>query len=244
MELRGVNITNTNIIVGSTTPTPVVSNLVLYYDPSNSLSYSGTGTTVNSLVSPNLSGTMSNITYTSPYFSYNGSSSTVSIADSASLEPGSGDFTIEAWVYHTTITGSSRIIMAKTDGGLAQDWGYGLRTSNTGLTFFEVGNGTTSLQSANFTASTGQWYQVVGVWTNVASNSIALYRNGTLIGSSSHAFASVKDTTSPLYLGSFNNGQFSQWLDGRTGIIRYYNAALSGADILQNFNANKAIYGL
>jgi hypothetical protein len=187
---------------------------------------------------------MSNITYTSPYFSYNGSSSTVSIADSASLEPGSGDFTIEAWVYYTTITGSSRVIMGKTDGGNAQDWGYGLRTGSNGSTFFEVGNGTTSIQSSNFTASTGQWYQLVGVWTNVASNSIALYRNGTLIGSTSHAFASVKNTTSPLYLGSFNGGQFSQWLNGRTGIIRYYNTALSGTEVLQNFDANKALYGL
>jgi len=225
-------------------PEPVLTNLQLYYDPSNVSSYSGAGTTVNSLVSPNLTGTMNNITFTSPYFNYNGSDSTISIADNASLEPGSGDFTIEAWVYYTTITGSSRVIVGKTDGGGAQDWGYGLRTGSTGTTFFEVGNGTTSIQSANFTVSTGQWYQVVGVWTNVASNSIALYRNGTLIGSTSHAFASVKNTTSPLYIGSFNGGQFSQWLNGRTGIIRYYNAALSGADILQNFNADKSKYGL
>jgi hypothetical protein len=225
-------------------PNPVLNNLVLYYSPGNSLSYSGTGTTVNSLVSPNLTGAMSNITYTSPYFSYNGSSSTVSIADSASLEPGSGDFTIEAWVYYTTIAGSSRIIAAKTNGGFAADWGYGLRTNNVGSTYLEVGNGTASVTSPSFTAVTGQWYQIVGVWTNAASNSIALYRNGTLVGSNSHSFASVKDTTNPLYLGSFNNGQFSQWLDGRTGIIRYYNTALSDSEILQNFNANRNIYGL
>ena len=230
--------------VKASVPNPVLNNLVLYYSPGNSLSYSGTGTTVNSLVSPNLTGAMSNITYTSPYFSYNGSSSTVSIADSASLEPGSGDFTIEAWVYYTTITGSSRIIAAKTNGGLAADWGYGLRTNNVGSTYLEVGNGTTSVTSPSFTAVTGQWYQIVGVWTNTASNSIALYQNGTLVGSNSHSFASVKDTTNPLYLGSFNNGQFSQWLNGRTGIIRYYNTALSDSEILQNFNANRNIYGL
>jgi hypothetical protein len=223
---------------------PVLDSLVLYYDPANASSYSGTGTTINSLVTPNLTGTMSNITYTDPYFSYDGTSSQIAVADNASLEPGPGDFSIEAWVYYTTIAGSSRIIMGKTDGGGANDWGYGLRTSSTGSTFFEVGNGTTSIQSSNFTASTGQWYQIVGVWTNVASNSIALYRDGTLVGSSSHVFASVKNTTSPLYVGSFNNGQFSQWLNGRTGVIRYYSKALSGAEVLQNYNANRAVYGL
>ena len=72
----------------------VTNNLVLYYDPDNSASYPGTGTTVNSLVSPNLTGTMSNITFTDPYFAYNGTSSTVSVADTAALEPGSGDFTL------------------------------------------------------------------------------------------------------------------------------------------------------
>ena len=39
---------------------PVTSNLVLYYNPADTSSYSGTGTTVNSLVSPNLAGTTGN----------------------------------------------------------------------------------------------------------------------------------------------------------------------------------------
>jgi hypothetical protein len=82
------------------------------------------------------------------------------------------------------------------------------------------------------------------VWTNVASNSLALYINGNLIGSIPHSFTSVKNTTSPLYLGSFNGGQFSQWLNGRMGVVRMYNSALTGSEILQNFNADKSKYGL
>jgi hypothetical protein len=223
---------------------PVISNLALYYDPNNSDSYSGTGTTLNSLVAPNLPGTMSNIVYTRPYFVYNGTSSQISVADNAALEPGSGDFSMEAWVYYTTITGSSRIIMGKTDGGLAADWGYGLRTNSGGATYIEVGNGTTSVTSPSFTASTGQWYQIVGVWTNVASSSIELYINGASQGSNSHTVASVKNTTSPLYLGSFNNGQFAQWFNGRMGIVRYYNKALTASQVLQNYNADRSKYGL
>jgi hypothetical protein len=230
---------------GAVTLTHVTSNLVAYYNPELSASYSGTGTTIDSLATTNLPGTMTNITYTNPYFTYNGTSSRVSIADNALLEPGSGDFTVEAWVYATTITGSSRVILGKFDnGGAAQHVSYALRTLTSGATRFEVGNGTSTVSSPTFTLSTGTWYQIVGVWTNVASNSIALYVNSASQGSSSHSFASVKNSTNPLSIGSYNNGEYPQWWNGSIGIVRLYNSALTGAEVLQNYDANRGVYGL
>lgn len=240
MIIQGVTLNGVNVFDG-----PTYSNLVLYYNPADAASYPGSGTTINSLVSPNLTGTLSNITYTSPYFTYNGTSSTTSIADNALLEPSTGDFTLEAWVYYSTITGSTRTFVSKTNnGGGSADWSYGLRTQTSGATYIEVGNGSNSVTSPTYIVSTGQWYQIVGVWTNVASNSIALYVNGASQGSNSHSFASVKNSTNPLYLGSYNGGEFSQWFNGRMGIVRYYSAALTAAQVLQNYNANKGIYGL
>jgi hypothetical protein len=237
--------TNTTTPTPTTTPAvPVTSNLRLYFDPSNPSSYPGTGTTINDLSGNGLNGSMSGITYTSPYFSYNGTSSQVLVADNPLLEPGSGDWSIEFWVNYSVLAGSSRILIAKTDGGLSAEWGYGLRTAANGNTFMEIGNGTTSLQSSLTALTTNTWYQVVGVWTNVSSNSLSLYVNGNLIGSISHSFTSIKNTTSPLYLGSFNGGQFSQWLNGRMGVVRMYNKSLTGSEVLQNFNADKSKYGL
>ena len=69
----------------ATAPVVVTDNLVLYYDPNNVASYPGTGTTINSLATPNLAGTMTNITFTDPDFTYNGTSSQISIADTAAL---------------------------------------------------------------------------------------------------------------------------------------------------------------
>ncbi len=238
-------VTPTQTITPSpTTAVPVTSDLVLYFDPSNSSSYSGSGTTINDLSGYGLSGTMSNITFTSPYFSFNGSSSQISVADNSLLEPGSGDWTIEFWVNHSVLAGSSRILIAKTDGINAADWAYGLRSSAAGGTFMEIGNGSTSIITPTSTLSINTWYQVVGVWTNVASNSLALYINGSLIGSNSHSFTSIKNTTSPLYLGSFNGGQSSQWLNGRMGVVRLYSKALTSSEVLQNYNADKSKYGL
>jgi hypothetical protein len=221
----------------------VRSNLVLYFDPNNPSSYLS-GSTVNDLSGNSLNGSLSNVTYTTPQFNFNGTSSQISVADNSLLEPGSGDWTIETWVNHSVVAGSSRVIIGKTNGGNAADWGYGLRTSSTGSTYMEVGNGTTSITSPASTLSTNTWYQVVGVFTNVASNSLALYVNSSLIGSNSHSFSSIKNTTAPLYIGSFNGGEFSQWLNGKVGIVRMYNKALSAGEIVQNFDADGYKYGL
>lgn len=223
----------------------VLSDLVLYFDPSNSSSYPGSGTTITDLSDSGLSGTMSNITYTSPYFTYNGSSSQISIADNAALEPGSGDWTMEVWVNHSVITGGQRTFMSKTDnGGGASDWSYGLRTSAAGATYLEMGNGTTSVTSPSYTVSPGQWYQIVGVWNNVDSNSITLYVNGVSQGSNSHSFTSVKNSTNPLYLGNYNGNEYQQSFNGRIGITRLYNTSLSSSEVLNNYNADKSKYGL
>jgi len=223
--------------------TPVTSNLVLHYDPYQKPSYAGSGATLYDLTSNSLNGTLSNITYTSPYLTYNGSSSTASVADSATLEPGSGDWTVEVWVNHAVITGASRCIISKTNGGLAADWGYGIRTNSAGATYMEVGNGTTSTTSPSYTLSTGTWYQLVGVFTNVAANSIELYVNGVSIGSNSHSFSSIKDTTRPLSIGSFDGGAtFGQWVNGKIGIVRIYNKALTSTEVLRNYNADKWKY--
>ena len=242
MDIRGVNLTGVNVV-----DVPIIlDNLVLWYDPAKVASYPGSGTTINSLAPTNLTGTMTNITFTSPYFTHNGTSSTVSVADNALLEPSTGDFTLEAWVYYSVLAGSTRTFISKTNNnGGAADWSYGLRTNGTtGATYMEVGNGTTTVNSPTFTVTTGIWYQIVGVWTNVASNSIALYVNGASQGSNAHSFASVKNSTNPLYLGSYNGGEYSQWFNGRMGVVRYYSAALTGAQILQNYNADKGIYGI
>ena len=42
----------------------------------------------------------------------------------------------------------------------------------------------------------------------------------------------------------YNGGEYPQYFTGRIGIVRLYNAALTAGEVLQNFNANKALYGL
>jgi hypothetical protein len=245
-----------NLIVTNTGPatssavnpfSPVTSGLVLYYNPDDTASYAGTGTTVNSLVYPKLAGTMANITYTDPYFSYNGTSSQVSIADNAALEPGSGSWTMEVWVNQNA--SGNDVVLGKFDpGGLAQDVSYSIRTTGTSY-YAQLGSGSGSgntlyVDSTTFAGTLNTWYQLVYVLKNGATKTLETFVNGSSIGTVNHSLASVLNTSANLYLGSYNNGEYAQWFDGKIGITRLYNAALTAEQVLQNYDANRGIYGL
>lgn len=234
-----------NLIMNNVAPPAVTtSGLVLYYDPSNSSSYPGTGTTINNLIGNDLNGTMSNIIYTSPYFAYNGSNSQVTIADNTLLEPGTGDWTMEVWINQTNATGS-QVILGKFDpGGGAQDVSYAIRTLNGGNVYANFGNGTTAVTTANYALPLNTWTQLVYVFTNVANNDIITYVNGVQQSTTTHSFASILNTSANLYIGSYNGGEFPQWFNGRIGVTRLYNAALSATNVLRNYNADKNKYGL
>jgi len=225
----------------------VTSNLVAYYDPGLVASYPGTGTTLTNLSGSAPNGTMSNVTWTDPYFTYNGSNSTVSIADSAALEPGSGSWTMEVWFNVASVPTSNVILGKFDDGGLAQDVSYSIRTNTSRGLFAQFSNGSpaTFVNSTSYTITLGTWYQAVYVWTNSGlTKTIDTYINGTLIGTVNHTFTSLLNAPNPLYLGSYNGGEFSQWLNGSIGIVRLYNTALSGSQVLENYNANRGLYGL
>lgn len=226
-------------------PDIVTSNLVLWYDPSFTTSYPGTGTTITNLANTSLPGTMSNITYSDPYFSYNGTSSQVSVPDNALLEPGSGSWTMEAWVYLSNTSGS-KVIMGKFDpGGLAADVSYSMRISGS-TAFAQFGDGTGAfVNSTNYTMSLNTWTQLVYVWTNSGgTKTLQTFVNGASIGTVNHSLNSLLDTPSNLYIGSYNNGEYAQWMNGRIGVTRLYNAALTSAQVLQNFNADRSKYGI
>ena len=224
-------------------PNITTSNLVLWYDPSFATSYPGTGLTITNLANTSLPGTMSNITYTSPYFAYNGSTSQVSVPDNALLEPGSGDWTMEVWVNQTNSTGSQVILGKFDNGGGAQDVCYAIRVSN-GNVRADFGNGTTAMNTANYALSTGTWTQLVYVFNNVANNNVITYVNGVQQATTTHSFASILNTANNLYLGSYNNGEYAQYFNGRIGVTRLYNAALTSSQVLQNFNADRGTYGI
>jgi hypothetical protein len=194
---------------------------------------------------------MSGITFTTPYFSYNGTSSQIRVADNTLLEPGSGDWTMEVWV-NQSVSGNDVVLGKFDDGGQSADVSYSIRTTNTTY-YAQLGSGSGSgggpsgtlfVNSTNYVGTINTWYQIVYVFTNVETNTLETFVNGVSIGTVGHNLPSILNSTNPLYIGSYNGGEYAQWFDGKIGITRLYNASLTSSQVLQNFNADKSKYGL
>ena len=235
----------------SPTPTPIPTSchvsesLSLYYDTTDSLSYSGSGSVVYDLSGNALSGSLSNVSYTNPYFNFNGSSSQITILDNAKLEPGSGDWTMEAWFNTTAFkTGGSGVILGKFDpGGLAADVAYSIRTNSLGGLFAQMGDGSGAfINSTIYQTVLNTWTHVVYVWKNISANTLETYIDGTSIGTVSHTLSSILNTPANLYIGSYNGGEYSQYFNGKIGTVRLYNTALSSSQIVRNYNCGTSYF--
>ena len=226
----------------------VDTNLVLYFNPNKDLNYPNS---INDLSGNSLNGTLSNNTFTTPYLSFNGTSSQITIADNSLLEPGSGSFTMEVWV-NQSVAGNDVVLGKFNNGGASQHVSYSIRTTST--TFYaQIGSGSGSgggpsgtlfVNSTSHVGTLNTWYHLVYVFKNGGTKNLETFVNGTSIGVVNHNLSSILNSTNPLYIGSYNGGEYSQWFDGKIGIVRLYSSALSDSDVSKNFEANRDIYGI
>lgn len=220
----------------------VDTNLVLYFNPNRDLNYPSS---ISDLSGNSLNGTLSNNTFTAPYLTFNGTSSQITITDNSLLEPGSGSFTMEVWV-NQSVSGNDVVLGKFNNGGTSQHVSYSIRTTNT--TFYaQIGSGsglgaTLFVNSTNHIGTLNTWYQIVYVFKNGGTKTLETFVNGVSIGSVGHSLTSILNSTNPLYIGSYNGGEFAQWFHGKIGIVRIYNSALSASDVSKNFEADRDIY--
>jgi hypothetical protein len=152
---------------------------------------------------------------------------------------------MEVWV-NQEVAGNDVVLGKFNNTGRTQDVSYSIRT--TGSTFygqFSSGSGsgaTLFVNSTNYTGTLNTWYQIVYVFTNVAANTLQTFVNGASIGTVSHSLSGILNSTNPLYIGSYNGGEYSQWFHGKIGIVRIYNKSLTSTEVLNNYNADKWKY--
>jgi hypothetical protein len=222
--------------------TSTSDNLVLHYNPAMSESYSGSGSSLIDLSGNGLTGTMSNLTFANPAFTFNGTNSQVNISDNAALEPGTGSWTIEVWFNNS---GTSGTVLGKYNfGGNSANISYALRLVGSNAIRADYSNGTSAQVTDNYTFNANTWVQMVYVWDKT-NNNIYTYSNGVLKQTKAIAISGgILNATTNLYLGSYNGGEYSQYFSGQMGIVRLYKKALNATEVLNNYNSNKALYGL
>ena len=163
--------------------------------------------------------------------SFDGVSDYVEVADSASSDFGTGDFTLEAWV-KTNGSSDRQGIINKRGGG--QDYIFWIAENDQLYAYIKDSNGnSTNLNSTATVSADGNWHHVAAVFDRDADCSF--YVDGNLTtGIDISTYSGNISPDAPLYIGS-------------EGIQRYFNGSIDDVGIWnRTLDAYEiaAIYGL
>ena len=226
----------------------VTTNLALYLSAHNPNSYGGSGTTVNDLSTNANHATLTNgPTYSTDnggYFSLDAVNDYLT-DDSTSGSPfafGTGAFTYEHWVY---LDSASRLQVMydarRRDANASNFNGADLIDSDGKYKVFY--NTSFAFQATSYTFTANAWYHIVCSRTSTSSNQTRLYVNGVLkhTGTLTSNFLNY----GYYYWGRNVNPVGAVYFDGRFAQARVYKGrGLSAAEVEQNFNAHRRLYGL
>ena len=228
-------------------PSIVSDGLVYFIDPANLRSYSGSGTSTNSLVS-GIGGTLVNGvgfgTTNNGYFIFDGTDDYINIPHNPILT-NPNNLTINMWVRSNFTSSRYSDLIGKGTGDTDEEYTI-IFASNS--VYFDVGNNSGPYIQPSYTTAANTWYNVCCTHTRSGGNSdLRLYLNGTRIAANVLGPTTTPNSnTSNLTIGqrrnagSSSNSSFS----GAISQVQIYNRALSEQEILQNFNATRFRYGV
>ena len=213
----------------------VASNLIFNLDAGFVAAYPRSGTTIHDLSGNSNDGVLTN----GPTFnSSNGGSilfdpnldQSVSIGSGASILTSTA-YTKIAWFYCTNFVNYNNNIISGGDTAQHAFWLFNSNKLNAGH------NGVWNTVTSTTTLSLNTWY--CGAVTFSTTGGWKLYLNGTQESTSANTTTFTGDGFTQLarYAGGNN-------FSGRIAIAQAYNRVLTAAEILQNFNAQKARFGL
>lgn len=240
--MTGIMMTKMNNVQQVVAASPVSSGLELYYDPSNNTSYPGSGSTVYDLSPSGVNATITgSLTDAGNWFTFNGTQ-TLLTGNLAVLYSG-WQHSLEVW-FSPAATSS-----VFSDLGTTNLSGYhttGLEVYSAGpfyLTNAMLWSGTGTTRVGGGTVSLNSWYQLVRVYNG--SNTAYAYLNKVKSSDTSIAWI----PPSPGWYLNFGTSDTTNFatgaaFQGKLGVVRLYNRVLSAAEVTQNYNATKALYGI
>jgi hypothetical protein len=240
----------------------VTNGLVLYLDAANRISYVSGSTAWNDMSGFNNNGTLVN----GPTFNngdggsivFDGVNDYVDCGDTVG-NFGTSDFTINFFFKTSTSTTPSTFIAKSIGGNPTTDYGWlinnGSSATNLGFAIATVAGswGTTgsySIQTSGANIRNGVWQMATVVGSRTQAD-VSIYLNGinqtlqSYVGKA--AFSTVGNVTNTQYLAigsESDTGSFQYAISANIPIVQIYNRALSAQEVLQNYNATKARFGL
>ena len=207
----------------------VSDGLVLYLDAANTRSYSGSGTSSNSLVGGIGATLVNGVGFTSSNngaFIFDGSNDYITFGNSSAVQQSSG--TLSAWAKASSPGGGYRGIIAKQGA-------YGLFYTDSVLVAYDWAADAPRSTGVNIADNT--WKNVVLTYQSGVSNGTRIYINGVSVLTTT---ITVLNQTGNLFGGAEANA--GQYASCQISSFNIYNRALSATEVLQNYNATKGRY--
>ena len=218
---------------------PISDALVLNLDAGSRASYVGVGTTWYDLSGNNLNGTLVN----GPTFAGTGVSSSivfdrsndyVSVADNSLLNTFSA-MTLEIIVKYTTT--NDQIFVQKYN--YSTNNGYSLELFSSGIAALCRSGGSNYLSVSVSSYPANNVYHMI---FTLSGTTQTLYINGVSVATNSGGAAPSLSGTA-LTIGNRTNLS-GTYFGGNVYLTKFYNRALTAAEVLQNFNAYRTRYGI
>jgi len=182
--------------------------------------------------------TATSLTYASDgTFSFNGSSNYMDCGNASAISSitGTSNVTVEAWV-NLSGYGSTSGYGVITHKGFP--WAWLLENpSNTMRIRFSLSSSGDVFCADTATHALNTWYHFVGTYDG---SDMRFYRNGQLRNTVAGS-GTLGGSGQNMVIGNYGGAYYSQ---GLIPVVRIYNRTLSASEILQNFNAQRGIYGI
>jgi hypothetical protein len=157
-----------------------------------------------------------------------------------SLSSANDDYTLEAWIYVETSSGTTTSADSIVGGQGNVGVGMQVGVSNGNPRINYAARSTSNFYSSEQSYNT--WLHVV--FAHQHGSFTRTFINGVLdVASSSTSYGINSGTYGNMTIG-YSAPRVPNFFDGKMGPIRIYNKGLSDAEVLQNFNASKKRYGL
>ena len=226
-------------------PNIVTDGLVFAVDAGSTRSYAGSGTAATSLVG-SISSTLNNgvgfSTDNGGTWTFDGADDKITIANSSTMQPTSA-LTMEAWVRLDTMPSSWYSVFQSpqsNSGHVSTYFDWAIYINYTGGLHTRINGVSDGLSTGTTTkVQNNTWSQLVITWNG---SLVSYYLSGVLIQTKSLS-TTISYTNNTDKLIGTNAGGYEAF-DGKIPIVRFYNQALTAAQVLQNYNAQKSRFGL
>ena len=183
-------------------------------------------------------GTLTNTPYhfigadgTNGYMSFDGTDDYITSPSSSNFAFGTGDFTLEVWIYPQSFSTYTHMIALPDQATFALK----ANVSDGDIYFYSPAYGTYG--------STSGWTLTLNTWNHVVFKRESSVGYAFLNGASKGSKSGFTNSFSAQVL-NIHNGWPGEFAQCRMSNIKIYNRALTASEIQQNFNANRSRFGI